>query len=208
LSFFHSPLPFAIPFPARFEHTHIVGSTGHGKAQLMQFFNNHDLVRSIDDRRSFVVIDSQGDLIRAISRLAYFNPLAADSLADRFVLVDPNDVEHPVCLNMFDFNRDRLSGYPYRDPRPRPAVRPELQAAPRTLRINQSCPGVDLIGQLASTPRDLLFVAAYSLLVPSKQRMILRPMSYLPSLVGSYRHAGNSATPTQIPQGRPPRLGA
>ncbi len=111
LSFFHSPLPFAIPFPARFEHTHIVGGTGHGKTQLMQFLINHDLVRSIEDGRSVVVIDSQGDLIRTISRLAYFSSSAAESLADRFVLVDPNDVEHPVCLNMFDFNRDRLSGY-------------------------------------------------------------------------------------------------
>jgi hypothetical protein len=111
LQFFHSLLPFAIPFPARFEHTHVVGGTGHGKTQLLQFLINHDLVRSMQDGRSVVVIDSQGDLIRTISRLAYFNPVAAESLADRFVLVDPNDVEHPVCLNMFDFNRDRLSGY-------------------------------------------------------------------------------------------------
>lgn len=111
LPFFHSPLPFAIPFPARFEHTHVVGGTGHGKTQLLQFLINHDLVRSQEDGRSVVVIDSQGDLIRTLSRLAYFNPAAARSLANRFVLVDPNDVEHPVCLNMFDFNRDRLSGY-------------------------------------------------------------------------------------------------
>ena len=111
LSFFHSPLPFAIPFPARFEHTHIVGGTGHGKTQLMQFLINHDLIRSIEDGRSVVVIDSQGDLIRTISRLAYFRSSDAENLAERFVLVDPNDVENPVCLNMFDFNRDRLSGY-------------------------------------------------------------------------------------------------
>lgn len=111
IQFFDSPLPFAIPFPARFEHTHIVGGTGHGKTQLLQFLINHDLVRSMEDDRSVVVIDSQGDLIRTISRLAYFDPTAAKSLADRFVLVDPNDVEHPVCLNMFDFNHDRLSGY-------------------------------------------------------------------------------------------------
>jgi hypothetical protein len=111
LPFFYSPLPFAIPFPARFEHMHVVGGTGHGKTQLLQFLINHDLVRAMEDDRSVVVIDSQGDLIQVISRLAYFNPAAAGSLADRFVLVDPNDVEHPVCLNMFDFNRDRLSGY-------------------------------------------------------------------------------------------------
>ena len=111
LPFFESPLPFAIPFPARFEHTHIVGGTGHGKTQLMQFLINHDLVRSMEDGRSVIVIDSQGDLIRTISRLQYWSPSASPSLADRFVLVDPNDVEHPACLNMFDFNRDRFGGY-------------------------------------------------------------------------------------------------
>ena len=110
LSFFTSTLPFAIPFPARFEHTHVVGGTGHGKTQLLQFLINHDLVRSTEDGRSVVVIDSQGDLIRTFSQLHYFDP-GGGNLADRFVLVDPNDVEHPVCLNMFDFNRERLSHY-------------------------------------------------------------------------------------------------
>jgi hypothetical protein len=109
--FFESPLPFAIPFPARFEHTHIVGGTGHGKTQLLQFLINHDLTRALEDGRSVVVMDSQGDLIRTISRLGCFSPAAPESLADRFVLVDPNDVLHPVSLNMFDFNRDRLGGF-------------------------------------------------------------------------------------------------
>jgi len=104
----YKPLPFAIPFPARFEHTHIVGGTGHGKTQLMQFLIHHDIVRSQEDGRSVVVMDSQGDLINTISKLGYFSDPV---LAERFVLVDPNDIDHPVCLNMFDFNRDRLSGY-------------------------------------------------------------------------------------------------
>lgn len=106
--FLYNTLPFAIPFPARFEHTHVVGGTGHGKTQLMQFLIYHDLVRAQEDGRSVVVLDSQGDLIRTISRMGCFSDPA---FADRFVLVDPNDIEHPVCLNMFDFNRDRLSGY-------------------------------------------------------------------------------------------------
>lgn len=108
---FNRQLPFAIPFPVRFEHTHIVGGSGHGKTQLMQFLIHHDLVRSQSDGRSVVVIDSQGDLIRTIAQLGYFSPSESPEFADRFVLVDPNDIEHPPCLNMFDFNRDRLSGY-------------------------------------------------------------------------------------------------
>lgn len=109
--FFNAGLPFAIPFPARFEHTHIMGGTGHGKTQLMQFLIHHDLVRAREDQRSVVVIDSQGDLIRTMSRLGYFSPDAENSLADRFVLIDPTDIAHPVALNMFDFNRSRLSGF-------------------------------------------------------------------------------------------------
>jgi Type IV secretion-system coupling protein DNA-binding domain len=107
-AFFYTPIPFAIPFPARFEHTHIVGGTGHGKTQLMQFLIHHDLLRAEEDGRSVVVLDSQGDLIRAVTHLDLFS---YPNMAERFVLVDPNDVEHPVCLNMFDFSRDRLSGY-------------------------------------------------------------------------------------------------
>lgn len=105
---FSTKVPFAIPFPARFEHTHIVGGTGHGKTQLMQFLIHHDLLRAREDGRSVVVLDSQGDLIRAVTHLDMFS---YEDMALRFVLVDPNDVEHPVCLNMFDFSRDRLSGY-------------------------------------------------------------------------------------------------
>ncbi len=107
-AFFYTKVPFTIPFPARFEHTHIVGGTGHGKTQLMQFLIHHDLVRAQEDGRSVVVLDSQGDLIRSVSHLDCFSDR---DFWERFVLIDPNDVEHPVCLNMFDFSRDRMSGY-------------------------------------------------------------------------------------------------
>jgi hypothetical protein len=104
-------LPFAVPFPARFEHTHIVGGSGHGKTQLMQLMILKDLLASREDYRSIVVIDSQGDLIQAISHLEYFSPRLSNSLADRLLIVDPNDVEFPTSLNMFDFNRERLKRY-------------------------------------------------------------------------------------------------
>lgn len=108
-SFFYRTLPFAIPFPARFEHTHIVAGSGHGKTQLLQFLIHHDLMKAQDDGRSVVVVDSQGDMIRTIAHLKLFDPNGSGSLADRFVLIDPTDVEHPVGLNMFDFDRARMS---------------------------------------------------------------------------------------------------
>jgi hypothetical protein len=108
---FASRLPFAIPFPARFEHMHVVGGSGHGKTQLLQLMIHHDLTRAAEDGRSVVVIDSQGDLIRTISHLERFAPDAAESLADRLMLIDPTDIEYPVCLNMFDWKRERLANF-------------------------------------------------------------------------------------------------
>jgi hypothetical protein len=58
-----------------------------------------------------VVIDSQGDLIGKLSRLALFDPLQPDSLWDRLVLIDPADVEFPASLNLFDAHLDRVAEY-------------------------------------------------------------------------------------------------
>jgi hypothetical protein len=103
-----APLPFAIPFPSRFEHSHVIGGSGHGKTQLLQYLIAHDLAKAKDDKRSIVVMDSQGDLIRTIAGLSYFDPSEPGSLADRLLIVDPTDVEFPACLNMFDWNRGRI----------------------------------------------------------------------------------------------------
>ncbi len=112
---FETRIPFAIPFPARFEHTHIVAGSGHGKTQLLQFLIHHDLVKALDDKRSVVVMDSQGDMIRTLSHLKLFDSTEERNLADRFVLVDPTDVEHPVGLNMFDFDRARVGALSTKD---------------------------------------------------------------------------------------------
>lgn len=112
LQFFLTPLPFAIPFPARFEHTHIVGGSGHGKTQLLQLQIVRDLVESAADGRSIVVMDSQGDLLRTISSLSFLAPGDASGLADRVMIIDPTDVEFPVALNMFDFNREGVAALP------------------------------------------------------------------------------------------------
>jgi hypothetical protein len=111
LSVLEVPVPFHIPEEARFEHCHIVGGTGHGKTQLMQRMIHADLVASQRERRSVVVIDSQGDLINKLVRLSLFDPDAPDSLADRLVLIDPADIEFPAALNLFDAHLERLQGY-------------------------------------------------------------------------------------------------
>ena len=109
--FFTSSIPFRLPERARFEHCHILGGTGHGKTQLLQRLIHADLRKAQSEKRSIVVIDSQGDLIRKISNLALFDPYTEDSLADKLVLIDPSDVEYPVSLNMFHIQKDRIEGY-------------------------------------------------------------------------------------------------
>jgi hypothetical protein len=47
--------------------------------------------------------------LQKIQRLALFAP--GNPLANRIVIIDPEDVEHPPALNMFDTNPARLGGY-------------------------------------------------------------------------------------------------
>ena len=105
------PVPFHIPDEARFEHCHIIGGTGHGKTQLMQRMIHADLLAAQTEPRSVVVIDSQGDLINKLMRLALFDPDAPNSLADRLIVIDPADVEFPAALNLFDAKLDRIADY-------------------------------------------------------------------------------------------------
>lgn len=109
------PVPFQISEEVRFEHCHIIGGTGHGKTQLMQRMIFGDLEAAKTDHRSVVVIDSQGDMINRLRRLAIFSPDVEGSLADRLVVIDPADVEFPAALNLFDAHLGRLDGYDLAD---------------------------------------------------------------------------------------------
>ena len=97
-------LDVSIPHRSRFEHMHIVGGTGHGKTQLMQYLILHDLPHIATGGRSVIVIDSKGSLINEILHLA-----AVGAMAERVVFIDPN--EYTPALNLFDFGLDRLKGY-------------------------------------------------------------------------------------------------
>ena len=101
LPLFSMPVPFSNPQKTRFEHTHVVGGTGHGKTQLLQTL----LLADIDDpsEPSIVVIDSQGDTVRKFSELARF------ANSDRLIIVDPSDVHFPLALNVFDVGMERLN---------------------------------------------------------------------------------------------------
>ncbi len=108
-------VPLSIPEAARFEHMHVLAGTGHGKTQLLQHLIVSDLERDAHDIPSMVILDSQGDMIEAIKRLAIFDPDRSGSLADRLLIVDPSDVAFPPALNLFDVQSDRLKDYDQRD---------------------------------------------------------------------------------------------
>jgi Type IV secretion-system coupling protein DNA-binding domain len=110
-TFFSCATSFAIPERAKFEHCHILGGTGHGKTQLLQQLIYADIEKAKYERRSIVVIDSQGDLIRKLSRLQVFGRNEERGLFRRFCLIDPNDIDYPVSLNIFDINRERIERY-------------------------------------------------------------------------------------------------
>lgn len=107
-----TPLPLSIPMAARFEHTHVVGGSGHGKTQLLQIQIVGDILESAKDGRSAVVMDSQGDLLRTLGSLAVFAPGHPSGLAERLMVIDPTDVEYPVALNMFDFKHEEIAKLP------------------------------------------------------------------------------------------------
>lgn len=96
--------PFEIPEERRFEHTHIVAGSGHGKTQTLQYFIARDLEAVQRRDKSVVVIDSQGDLISTILKAKVLPP-------EQIVLIDPEDIAWPVSLNLFSVGQDRLGQY-------------------------------------------------------------------------------------------------
>jgi hypothetical protein len=101
-----NPRDLTFPLEARFEHTHIVAGTGHGKTQLLQMLILDDIMALKEGKGSLMVIDSQADLLKNILNLA----VMAD-IKDRIILIDPYDVDHPPALNLFDFGLDRITQY-------------------------------------------------------------------------------------------------
>lgn len=82
----------------------MVAGSGHGKTQTLQYFIAKDLEAVARGDRTVVVIDSQGDLINTILKARVLPP-------ERIVLIDPEDISYPVCLNLFSVGQERLESY-------------------------------------------------------------------------------------------------
>ena len=100
--FLGTTVPLHIPREVLWQHHHICAGTGAGKTQFL----SHLILHHLDDpsQPSVVVVDSQGDLIRSISRLARFKER-------RLIIISPTDIEHPPAINIFDFNTSRMGQY-------------------------------------------------------------------------------------------------
>lgn len=97
-------VPIPISQSIRFEHTHILAGTGHGKTQTLQYLIADDLRRGCEvELGSVVVLDPHGDLIKTLTRTTFFT----ESLyGRRTIIIDPSDIEFPIGLNLFDVRFD------------------------------------------------------------------------------------------------------
>jgi hypothetical protein len=94
------PTPYRITDKKRFEHTHVLARTGHGKSNTLLHLVSQDVQRP--NPPSLIIIEPKNDLIRDISRLKLNSDIA---------IIDPNN--HPA-FNLFAFP-DRLKSSPHRD---------------------------------------------------------------------------------------------
>lgn len=103
---FMTPVPFSIPHNIRFEHTHILGGSGHGKTTLLtqQFLQDVQAENS----PAIIIIDGKGTFVSELQRLDMFAP--DQELSDRLVFINPEDMYHPPALNMFAVPK-RYAGY-------------------------------------------------------------------------------------------------
>lgn len=185
---FREPIPIKVPEETWFEHCHIMGGTGHGKTQLLQKLIHENLISAEASPRSIVVIDSQGDLIDTIVHLECFDPNRSEGLADRLIIIDPSDVEHPPALNLFDANLKRVNGYS-------PADRERIMAG--TIELYEYLFG-SVFGAELTQKQGIVFsyLARLMLTIPGATIITLRDLlengepfrPYMEKLEGSARH--------------------
>lgn len=97
-------VPIPISQSIRFEHTHILAGTGHGKTQTLQYLIADDLRRGVEvEVGSVVVLDPHGDLIKTLTRTTFFTE---NLYGRRTIIIDPSDIEFPIGLNLFDVGFD------------------------------------------------------------------------------------------------------
>ena len=80
----------------RQRHTYIIGQTGMGKSVLLTNIAYQDMC----DGRGFCFVDPHGDAVETL--LAKVPPERMDDV----ILFDPSNVDHPVGMNMFEYQSE------------------------------------------------------------------------------------------------------
>lgn len=95
----------SVPNDIWFEHAFVFAPTGSGKTNVLSHFIDYRLDQVAKGGASVVVMESNRDLVMSIARLKRFAP--GGDLHDRLVLVDFEDVEHPIGMNPWAMPDDR-----------------------------------------------------------------------------------------------------
>lgn len=88
--------PIRISNTDRRRHLHIIGQTGVGKSGFMENLAYQDMMEG----RGFAFVDPHGDSAEAI--LSRVPPERVEDI----IYFDPSDMEHPIGLNMFEFEHE------------------------------------------------------------------------------------------------------
>lgn len=78
----------------RRRHMYVIGQTGMGKSVFLENIAFQDMC----DGRGFAFIDPHGDAVEALLQRV------PEERIDDVIYFDPSDIEHPVGMNMFEFN--------------------------------------------------------------------------------------------------------
>ncbi len=96
LDFFDIQLPLSLPDETRFAGHWIIAPPGRGKTNLLHHLFFEDLKKDA----SIIVMDSKGDLVPPLSRLA--------KLQDRLIVIEPSE-EHPLAINPLDIPQSSVA---------------------------------------------------------------------------------------------------
>jgi len=81
----------------RRRHVYMVGQTGTGKSTLL----TNMVLSDIRGGQGVAIIDPHGDLVETISSLI------PDERIEDVIIINPGDFNHPIGLNMLEWNRER-----------------------------------------------------------------------------------------------------